>query len=360
MAEIHSRSSASARTRTARRPRSPTRSPSTSPSQLGASATRRCPPPREQAQRTRPQRRAAHLARCTRASGSSSRPGRPKQRSNDTDYPYRAHSAFAHLTGWGSDSVPDSVLVFEPTARRPRRHPVLPRARRPRHRRVLREPRDRRVLDRPAPGARARRRRPRRRDEGARRVRGRARRGGRRHARRARRRPRHHRPGRRAPAARRRRRDARGRRRRPTLARDLSELRLVKDEFEIAQMRAAVAATERGFDDVIADLPDIVAHPRGERIVEGVFNRRARADGNTVGYDTIAASGPHACYPALDPQRRAGRARRPDPDRRRRRGRQPLHRRHHPHAAGERHVQPTCSARSTRPCARRRTPRSRS
>ena len=37
------------------------------------------------------------------------------QRSNDTDYPFRAHSAFAHLTGWGSDSEPGSVLVLEPT-----------------------------------------------------------------------------------------------------------------------------------------------------------------------------------------------------------------------------------------------------
>jgi Xaa-Pro aminopeptidase len=79
------------------------------------------------------------------------------------------------------------------------------------------------------------------------------------------------------------------------LARDLSELRLVKDAYEIAQMRLAVAATKQGFDDVIADLPAIVAHTRGERLVEGTFNRRARAEGNTVGYDTIAASGPHAC-----------------------------------------------------------------
>src|SRR5690606_3783907 len=39
-----------------------------------------------------------------------------KQRSNDTDYPFRAHSAFSHLTGWASDSEPDSMLVFEPTA----------------------------------------------------------------------------------------------------------------------------------------------------------------------------------------------------------------------------------------------------
>ncbi|MDO9398792.1 MAG: M24B family metallopeptidase, partial [Herbiconiux sp.] len=79
------------------------------------------------------------------------------------------------------------------------------------------------------------------------------------------------------------------------LARVLSELRLVKDEYEIAQMREAVAATARGFDDVIADLPRSTTHARGERLVEGVFNTRARLDGNTVGYDTIAASGPHAC-----------------------------------------------------------------
>jgi Xaa-Pro aminopeptidase len=42
--------------------------------------------------------------------------GRLAQRSNDTDYPFRAHSAFAYLTGWGSDSEPGSVLVLEPTA----------------------------------------------------------------------------------------------------------------------------------------------------------------------------------------------------------------------------------------------------
>jgi Xaa-Pro aminopeptidase len=60
-------------------------------------------------------------------------------------------------------------------------------------------------------------------------------------------------------------------------------------------MRLAVDATKQGFDDVIADMPAIVAHERGERLVEGTFNRRARAEGNTVGYDTIAASGPHAC-----------------------------------------------------------------
>jgi Xaa-Pro aminopeptidase len=79
------------------------------------------------------------------------------------------------------------------------------------------------------------------------------------------------------------------------LARDLSELRLVKDPYEINELRKAVAATREGFADVIHDFDAVLAHPRGERIVEGTFNRRARADGNTVGYDTIAAAGDHAC-----------------------------------------------------------------
>jgi Xaa-Pro aminopeptidase len=33
---------------------------------------------------------------------------------------------------------------------------------------------------------------------------------------------------------------------------------------------------------------------RGERVVEGIFNLRARVEGNDIGYDTIAASGSHA------------------------------------------------------------------
>src|SRR5699024_1087776 len=74
-----------------------------------------------------------------------------------------------------------------------------------------------------------------------------------------------------------------------------SEQRLVKDDFEIDQMREAVAATVRGCEDVIAHLPEAVAHARGERVIEGVFARTARQDGNGVGYDTIAAAGDHAC-----------------------------------------------------------------
>ena len=37
-----------------------------------------------------------------------------KVRSNDTDYRFRPHSAFAHLTGLGTDREPDAVLVLEP------------------------------------------------------------------------------------------------------------------------------------------------------------------------------------------------------------------------------------------------------
>lgn len=75
----------------------------------------------------------------------------------------------------------------------------------------------------------------------------------------------------------------------------LAEVRLVKDEFEIAEMRRAVAATVEGFADIVRALPRAVAHPRGERVIEGVFGARAREDGNAVGYETIAAAGDHAC-----------------------------------------------------------------
>lgn len=79
------------------------------------------------------------------------------------------------------------------------------------------------------------------------------------------------------------------------LAEKASEQRLVKDDFEIAQMREAVAATISGFEEVVRELPAAVGHPRGERVIEGVFGKTARGAGNGVGYDTIAAAGHHAC-----------------------------------------------------------------
>jgi Xaa-Pro aminopeptidase len=219
-----------------------------------------------------PLREQAPYAAARRAAVSRAFPGRRlvvpagplKQRSNDTDYPFRVHSAFAHLTGWGADSEPDSVLVFEPADDG---HDVTL---------YFRERADRTTPEfysdatigefwigpRPALGGVA------------------------------------------------------GELGVPTahidafeskegdlvvdqdeeLTRFVSELRLVKDEYEIAQMRLAVQVTADGFDDIVRELPRIVEHPRGERVVEGVFHQRARSDGNWEGYDTIAASGPHACY----------------------------------------------------------------
>ncbi|MDF2747335.1 MAG: pepP, partial [Propionibacteriaceae bacterium] len=79
------------------------------------------------------------------------------------------------------------------------------------------------------------------------------------------------------------------------LAVALSELRLIKDEFEISQLREACEHTARAFGAVVADLPEAIRRGRGERWVEGVFGLHARHVGNAVGYDTIAAAGDHAC-----------------------------------------------------------------
>jgi len=190
--------------------------------------------------------------------------GSLKQRSNDTDYPFRAHSAFAHLTGWEADAQPDSVLVFEPTDNG---HDVTLYFRERANRTTAEFYSDATIGEfwigpRPSLGGVAA-------DLAIRTA---------------------HLEGFAA-----------------TkndlvvdedehLTRFVSELRLVKDDFEIAEMRHAVNVTAKGFDDIIRDLPRAIAHSRGERIVEGVFHQRARSDGNWEGYDTIAASGPNACY----------------------------------------------------------------
>lgn len=187
-------------------------------------------------------------------------------RSNDTDYPFRAHSAFAHLTGWGADAEPGAVLVFEPRAGGAGHDVTL----------YFRERADRTTPEfyadasvgefwigpRPALDAVAA-------DLGVATA----------HIDTLRRTPEDVEVG--ADA---------------DLTRFVSELRLLKDSYEIAQLRQAVEATAHGFDDILRALPDAVAHRRGERVVEGAFHARARADGNAEGYDTIAAAGPHACY----------------------------------------------------------------
>jgi Xaa-Pro aminopeptidase len=190
--------------------------------------------------------------------------GELKQRSNDTDYPFRAHSAFSHLTGWGSDAEPGAVLVFEPNGDG---HDATL---------YFRERADRTTAEfysdatigefwigpRPALAGVAA-------DLGLATA----------HID-----------------------DFEARDgdlvldEDDDLTRFVSELRLLKDEYEIEQLTLAVEVTARGFDDIVANLPAVIEHPRGERVVEGVFHQRARSDGNAVGYDTIAASGPHACY----------------------------------------------------------------
>ncbi|WP_347354852.1 aminopeptidase P family protein, partial [Intrasporangium sp.] len=78
------------------------------------------------------------------------------------------------------------------------------------------------------------------------------------------------------------------------LAAFLSALRMVKDAWEVEQMRSAIAGTKLGFEAVIAQLAEAVRRGRGERWVEGVFGLHARHHGNGVGYDSICASGDHA------------------------------------------------------------------
>lgn len=219
-----------------------------------------------------------------------------KVRSNDTDYVFRPHSAFVHLTGWAADAEPDAVLVLEP--REDAGHdPVLyfrPMAPRedeeffadPRYGeywvgvrptledlavrlgietrhlseldahvgkdagattvRLVRDA-DRELTQR-LDGVRV--------QEGADQESW-------------------------AEAD-----DA--------LAAACSILRLTKDAWEVGQMQRAVDATKVGFEAVIADLPEAVRRGRGERWVEGVFGLHARHEGNGVGYDSICAAGDHA------------------------------------------------------------------
>ena len=78
------------------------------------------------------------------------------------------------------------------------------------------------------------------------------------------------------------------------LERASSEARFVKDEFEVAELQRACAATAVGFEAVARELPRAVEQGRGERWVEGIFELHARHLGNAIGYDTIAAGGDHA------------------------------------------------------------------
>src|SRR6266511_1832908 len=161
--------------------------------------------------------------------------GTERVRANDTVYPFRPGTDFAYLTG---DHDPDSVLIIRPGGAatlymRPRAPPGALDDLAPGHTRVLRG------LDPAVDQA----------------VLGKAERD-------------------------------------TQLAQTLSELRLVQDEWEIAQLRDAIAATVHGFEDVARILP--ADRPVAERLLEGVFGMRARHDGNDAGYSSIVGAGRHA------------------------------------------------------------------
>ena len=188
-------------------------------------------------------------------------------RSNDTEYRYRPHSAFAHLTGWGAHTVPDSVLVID--ARQETTHSIL----------FLRETAGKdssEFFANSAIGEFWVGQRPslievgqlldletRSLSDFEKYT------------------------------------ESLGKNiitlEHPALAEFVSELRLVKDQYEISEMRKAVDASIKGFEQVVANLGKAKTHPRGERIVETAFFTEARANGNDLGYETIAAAGDHAC-----------------------------------------------------------------
>ncbi|HYI57272.1 MAG TPA: aminopeptidase P family protein [Microlunatus sp.] len=217
-----------------------------------------------------------------------------KVRSNDTDFRFRPHSAFAHLTGLGTDREPDAVLVLEPTddghdatlyftPRAPRdsaefysdarygemwvgRRPsleemaelcgirCLPVAELAEHLAKNAEETLIRLVREADPALAAQLDQIREATE-----------------------------------------EETVKSQDAELAEALSELRLIKDDFEVDQMRRACAETAEAFEAVVRDLPEAVRRGRGERWVEGIFGLHARYVGNAVGYDTIAASGDHAC-----------------------------------------------------------------
>ena len=70
----------------------------------------------------------------------------------------------------------------------------------------------------------------------------------------------------------------------------LSEMRLIKDNYEHGELRKAVGVTQRAFEDAIRAL----SHAKTESAVEAAFDARARTEANGVGWLTSAAAGDHA------------------------------------------------------------------
>jgi Xaa-Pro aminopeptidase len=198
--------------------------------------------------------------------------GAPKVRSNDTEYRYRPHAAFAHLTGWGTATVPDSVLVIDARAAksgsaasailflRPTAGKGNPEffansmigefwvGQRPSLAAVsaLLGLETRNLAQLPEFLASMRAEEQLTLDD-------------------------------------------------PSVLEFTAELRLIKDSYEISEMRNAVAASVAGFENIARELPKAIGHSRGERLVETAFFAKARELGHDLGYDTISAAGAHAC-----------------------------------------------------------------
>ncbi|NUS40067.1 MAG: M24 family metallopeptidase, partial [Terrabacter sp.] len=77
------------------------------------------------------------------------------------------------------------------------------------------------------------------------------------------------------------------------LARVLAELRMVKDDWELAELGAAVDTTVDGFAATALEIPNAVRRG-GERWLQGTFDRHARTFGAGTGYASIVGSGAHA------------------------------------------------------------------
>lgn len=78
------------------------------------------------------------------------------------------------------------------------------------------------------------------------------------------------------------------------LERTLSNLRMIKDAWEIDQLRRTIDHTVTGFGSTVAEIPRAVRDGLGERWLQGTFDRHARTWGNGPGYSTIVGSGAHA------------------------------------------------------------------
>jgi Xaa-Pro aminopeptidase len=75
-------------------------------------------------------------------------------------------------------------------------------------------------------------------------------------------------------------------------ARVVSEMRLIKDDWEVGELQEACDITALGFEDSVREWDNVLKY--GERWLEGTFFRRARTMGNDIGYDSIVGGGKHA------------------------------------------------------------------